>query len=49
MVLGVMSRFGISCPIPEAAQALPSWSMVEGLISLLVTVEMSQELYQSSL
>lgn len=49
MVLGVVSRFGVSCPIPEAAQALPSWSRVGGLICLLVTVEVSQELYQSSL
>lgn len=49
MVLGVVSRFGVSCPIPEAAQALPTWSRVGGLICLLVTVEVSQELYQSSL
>lgn len=49
MTLGVVSRFGVSCPIPGADQALPSCSRVEGLISLLVTVELSQELNQSSL
>lgn len=41
----VMSRFGVSCPIPGS----PLLEQGKGLISLLVTVEVSQELYQSSL
>lgn len=35
--------------VPGAAQALPSWSRVEGLISLLVPAEVWQELYQGTL
>lgn len=45
MAQEVMSRFGVSCPIPGS----PLLEQGKGLISLLVTVEVSQELYQSSL